>query len=147
MSFDVLRELCAVATALRPSLENVGLVGIKQTASRGRPTAFGKGVSSDELTNGFASHAKASGNVTQTHPLLVEGSDGFIPARAVGPAHLGVCFAINARRRPSLSECGRQVAKVLLVFQLVGGARSSCFLEFPACFFRNGISSLLLHFR
>ena len=146
-SFDLLRELCAIATALLPPLEEIGLVGIKQTPSRGGPTAFGKGLSPDELADGFASHPKASSNFTQTRTMLVECSDGFIPAIPVGPARLGVRFDINARRRPSLSECGRHVAKMLLVFHLLGCVRSSSFLYFPACFFGNGISSLLFHFR
>jgi hypothetical protein len=87
-SFDFLIQLCSIATALLPPLEQVGFVGIKPTPSRGGPTAFGKGLGPDELTDGFASHAEASGNFTQTHALLVQYSDSFISARAVGTAHL-----------------------------------------------------------
>jgi hypothetical protein len=113
---------------------------------KGRPTTFGKGLCPDELTDGFASHPKASRNFMQTHTLLMECSDGFIAGIPIGPARLGVRFSVN-RRRPSLWECGRHVAKVVLVFQLLGCLRSSSFLEFPACFLGNGISSLLFHFR
>jgi hypothetical protein len=146
-SFDLLIELCTVATALLPPLENIGLVGIKQTASRGGPTAFGKGLRPDELADGFASHPKASRNFMQTHTLLMQCADSFIAAIAVGPARLGVRLGLNRRRRPSLSECGRHVAKVLLVFHLFGCVRSNSFLYFPACFFGNGIRGLLFHFR
>src|SRR5437763_11611277 len=79
-SFDFLIELCAIATPLLPSLEQVGLVGIKQAPSRWRATPLGKGLSPDESTDGLPTDFKSSQDVTQTQALLVERSDGFIAA-------------------------------------------------------------------
>ena len=87
-SFDFLMQLCSIATPLLPSLEQVGLVGIKQAPSIRRPTPFGKGLSSDEATNGFPTHLESPRDVTQTPALLVKRTHSFIAAIPIGTAHL-----------------------------------------------------------
>src|SRR5207249_2549375 len=138
-SFDFLIELCAIATPLLPSLEQVGLVGIKQAPSMRRATPFRKGLSPDEPMDGLPTDFESSRDVTQTQALLVERSDGFIAAIPVGTARLGVRFGSSHGRRPSAPECGRHIPKMALLFRLFVCFRNSDFLPSPPCFVRNGI--------
>src|SRR5579859_4976058 len=77
-----------VDTLSLPALEDVGLIGIKETSSIGRSASFWKGLCDKEPMHRLPRHLQAARNFPLGEGLLMENSDSLITRRPIGAAHL-----------------------------------------------------------
>src|SRR5205823_1232334 len=85
---DLMIELSPIPAPRLPTVENVGFVRIKDTATIRRSAALRKGCCDQKPTHCPAGHLEAASNLSLRERLLVERAHGFIACRAISATDL-----------------------------------------------------------